>query len=282
MGTVAVTGSASGIGAATRDRLLEQGHHVIGVDVTEGDVVVDLGTATGRQTAIAEVLAACGGRLDGLVTAAGVPPRFAAAEIVSINYFGTTALLTGLQGALAAAGSARAVAISSVMASTIPGVSPELVDLLVAGDEEGARRLVSSYERDQHLLVYAATKVAIARWVRRHAPTPEWARAGIRLNAIAPGATRTSFFAGLADDDERVDRIPVGFAATAEQIAGWVVLMLGADAEFMCGSVVYVDGGGDARRNADAWPAVPRRVVPRGPQSQPQRGSVLRRLLRRG
>jgi NAD(P)-dependent dehydrogenase (short-subunit alcohol dehydrogenase family) len=280
MSTVAVTGSASGIGAATRQRLVSDGHRVIGVDVVAGDgvdVVADLATRDGRRTAIDGVLAACQGRLDGLVTAAGVPPRFAAAEIVSINYFGTTELVRELRAALTSAGRSRVVVVSSVFASAIPGVPTDLVAALLAGDESGARSLVASYQPRQHMLVYAATKVAVARWVRRLAPTAEWARAGIRLNAIAPGATKTNFFAGLADDDERQDLIPVGFAAAPEQVASWIVMMLGEDAEFMCGSVVYVDGGSDAQRNADVWPDSP--AAPAAPAAQP---GGLRRLLRRG
>src|SRR3954447_25185308 len=167
MGTVAVTGSASGIGAATRAHLLERAHRVIGIDIaadqTGVDVVADLATVAGRQAAIDGVLAACDGRLDGLVTAAGVPPRFPAPDIVSVNYFGTTELVRGLHPVLAAAGRSRVAVVSSVMASTIPGVSAELVDALLAGDEAAAHALVASYPRNRHALVYAATKVAVAR-----------------------------------------------------------------------------------------------------------------------
>src|SRR3954463_3562179 len=154
MGTVAVTGAASGIGAATRAALLERGHRVIGIDVAEGqpgvDIVADLAGAAGRRAAIDGVLAACGGRLDGLVTAAGVPPRVATPTIVSVNYFGTTELVSGLHGALAAAGHSRVVVLSWVMASTIKGFPADLVGLLLAGEEAAARELVASYPRNRH------------------------------------------------------------------------------------------------------------------------------------
>jgi NAD(P)-dependent dehydrogenase (short-subunit alcohol dehydrogenase family) len=272
MGTVAVTGSAAGIGAATKARLEAAGDRVIGVDVSTGDIVTDLSTPSGRQAAVDGVLDACGGRLDGLVTAAGVPPRAAAEAIVSVNYFGTVALLSGLHGALAAAGHARVVAVSSVMASTVPGVPIALVDACLANDERRALDIVATYDRKQHVAIYAATKVAIARWVRRNAWTPEWARAGIRLNVIAPGATKTAFFGDLADDDPRQDNIPTAAAATADQIAAWIAMMMGDDAELLCGSVIYVDGGVDARRRSDAWPSPP----------TAEASSRLRRLLRRG
>jgi NAD(P)-dependent dehydrogenase (short-subunit alcohol dehydrogenase family) len=72
MGTFAVTGSASGMGNAVVQRLQEQGHRVIGVDIKAADVVADLSTPAGRRGAGADVLAACAGRLDGAVLAAGL------------------------------------------------------------------------------------------------------------------------------------------------------------------------------------------------------------------
>ena len=54
--TIALTGSASGIGAATRAALVAEGQRVIGVDLRDAEVVADLGTADGRAAAIAGVL----------------------------------------------------------------------------------------------------------------------------------------------------------------------------------------------------------------------------------
>ena len=64
MGTAAVSGSASGIGAAVRSRLERQGDRVIGIDVRDAEVEVDLSTEGGRKAAIAGVEERCGGRLD--------------------------------------------------------------------------------------------------------------------------------------------------------------------------------------------------------------------------
>ena len=51
MGTICITGSASGMGAATAARLKDKGHTVIGVDVRDADIVADLGTPEGRAAA---------------------------------------------------------------------------------------------------------------------------------------------------------------------------------------------------------------------------------------
>ncbi|MET0825030.1 MAG: hypothetical protein ABWZ89_00790, partial [Acidimicrobiales bacterium] len=67
MGTVAVTGAGSGIGAATAARLRADGHTVIGVDLRGAEVDADLGTPEGRAAAIAAITDRSGGALQGLV-----------------------------------------------------------------------------------------------------------------------------------------------------------------------------------------------------------------------
>lgn len=259
MRTIAVTGAASGIGAATAARLARQGDRVIGVDRRDADVMCDLATQPGRQTAIDEVTRRCGGALDGLVTCAGLGGATgrAASMLVSVNYFGTVELLTGLQPALVRGDEAAAVAISSNSTTVQRGWSPELVDACLGGNEDQARALAD--ERDS-MAAYPATKAAVARWVRRHAPSPAWVGAGIRLNAVAPGLTATPLV-----DETRADPvlgplieqfpIPVGRPGRADEIAAFIAFLLGSDARFFCGSVVWVDGGSDALLRPDDWPA---------------------------
>src|SRR5262245_34722766 len=100
--TVALSGSASGIGRALRERLEREGQRVIGVDVRDAEITADLASAAGRTAAVRGVLEACGGRLDGAVACAGLGPQHEDPEaIVSVNYFGAVALLDGLRDALA-------------------------------------------------------------------------------------------------------------------------------------------------------------------------------------
>ena len=74
MGTYAVTGSASGMGAAVAARLLGSGHTVIGVDIRGADIIADLSTPARSRGAAADWIAAFTGRLDGAVIAAGHGP----------------------------------------------------------------------------------------------------------------------------------------------------------------------------------------------------------------
>ena len=259
MGTYAVSGSASGIGAACADRLRRQGHRVLGIDLHDAEIVADLGTPEGRHEAVASVGGLADGSLHGLVTCAGragLPSR-PGSRVAAVNYFGTVALLEGLRPLLAAAPEPAAVAISSNSTTIQPGVPGALVETLLAGDEAGARRLADAATS---LSTYPATKVAVAHWVRTRAPTTDWAGAGIRLNAVAPGMIETPLIEeGRADPEVApllgMLPLPLGRAGQPEEIAALVDLLLGPDGRFFCGSVLFCDGGTDALLRARDWPA---------------------------
>lgn len=256
--TVVVTGSASGMGAATKARLEADGQRVIGIDVKNADVVADLGTAEGRQAAIAGVKAAAGDSIDGLVTWAGLAGLTDRPGdiLASVNYFGTIAMLEGLRPLLAKGDRPAAVAISSNSTTCQPGVPMDVVEACLSGDEAAARAAANAASS---LLTYPATKTAIAWWVRRHAPADDWAGAGITLNAVAPGKVETPLLNESRSDSvigELVDAfpVPVGRSAKPDELAAFVQFLLGPDARFFCGSVVFVDGGTDAQMRADDFP----------------------------
>lgn len=253
MRVIALTGSASGIGAATRARLEAAGDRVIGIDLRGAEIAADLSTADGRRDAVEAVRHAAGGRLDGLVVCAGVGPQFEpGSTIVSLNYFGAQALLAGLRDLLAAGSQPSAVAVGSNSGGLLGAESP-IAAACLDGDESEARRLASTLDGTR---VYAGAKLALARWVRRHAPRQEWAGSGIRLNAVVPGAVRTPLLeAGLdhpvLGDAIRGFPIPLGGFGHPEQIAAAIAFLLGPDAAFCCGTLLYVDGGSDALLRAD-------------------------------
>lgn len=256
MGTMVVTGSASGIGAATRARLEADGHEVIGVDLRNAEVVADLGTAEGRAALVEQVEARAPDGLDGVVAAAGVVGAADNAElVVRVNAFGAMATLAGLRPLLARRPGSSAVALSSNSTTTQPGLPVELVDACGTGDEAVALEVAS---RLDGVSAYAATKLALARWVRRQAVAAEWIGAGIRLNAVAPGFIATpmtagteDFILGLGD----VYPIPAARAGTADEVAALLAFLLGPDAGFFCGSFLVMDGGTDAALRADDWPS---------------------------
>jgi NAD(P)-dependent dehydrogenase (short-subunit alcohol dehydrogenase family) len=256
MRVVAVTGSASGIGAAIRARLERDGQRVIGVDLRDAEVVADLASASGRAAAIAAIERACDGRLDGLVVCAGVGPHIADQPlIVSLNYFGAQTLLEGLRAALARGTTPAAVAISSNSSTLLPNTDSPLVEACLAGDESAARRLAAALAGQS---TYGASKLALARWVRRNAPRAEWAGAGILLNAVAPGPIQTPLLQGGLDDPRygpaiRGFPVPTGGFGSPDDVGAAVAFLLGPEARFICGSVLFVDGGTDALLRPDQY-----------------------------
>ncbi|GAB4699262.1 hypothetical protein MOKP118_27070 [Mycobacterium avium subsp. hominissuis] len=117
-------------------------------------------------------------------------------------------------------------------------------------------------------MMYGASKLAVSRWVRRHAVLAEWAGSGVRLNALSPGAIMTPLLQEQLSTPRQARAVrsfpvPVGGFGDPGQLAEWMCFMLSDAADFLCGSVVFVDGGTDAYFRADDWPKVlPARRLP--------------------
>jgi Dehydrogenases with different specificities (related to short-chain alcohol dehydrogenases) len=252
MSTYAVTGSASGMGKATADKLRAAGHTVIGVDLRDADIVADLSTPEGRRAAAEGVLERANGTLDGAVLAAGIGPAPGRERLLpEVNFLGTVELLEAWHPALAAAGSAKVVVFSSNSITTTPLILRSAVTAILRRDIDKAVRILKRFGKNGAGIMYGTSKLALTRWLRATAVAPEWAGAGIRLNAVAPGAILTPLLESqLADPAQRgaIESFPVptGGFGTADGIADWVVFMLGSASDFMAGSVVFVDGGTDA------------------------------------
>ncbi|KAA0086662.1 SDR family oxidoreductase [Mycolicibacterium sp. P9-64] len=176
-----------------------------------------------------------------------------------VNYFGVVDLLDAWRPALAATGRAKVVVFSSNSTTTTPLVPARTVRAFLANDHEKAVHSVRMFGKNASVMLYAASKIAVSRWVRREAVTREWAGAGIRLNALAPGAIMTPLLEEQLSDPKRAKLVrsfpvPTGGYGGAGQLADWVLFMLSDAADFLCGSVVFVDGGTDAYFRADDWP----------------------------
>ena len=92
---------------------------------------------------------------------------------------------------------------------------------------------------------YNATKAAIMNFVQSIAL--DYGDRGIRLNSVAPAFTRTDINAGISDDEETmapfVNRIALGRPAVPEDIAPAVLFLASADAGYITGTTLTVDGG---------------------------------------
>lgn len=253
MKTAVVTGSASGIGACVKARLEAQDYKVIGIDLKGEAISADLSTPEGRQSAIKTALDMSNGKIDRLVLAAGLGGHIANGALVAkVNYFGAVALLDGFKNALAEV-DGRCVVICSNSAHM--GITPDnpLVEAFLAGDEDAALAVIGDMDGTK---TYGTSKHALTRAVRRR--SAEWGTAGITLNAIAPGQTATPMQKGAADHPiigKAVDSIPIPKKrlASPDEMAGVIEFMLSDAAEYMQGSVIYVDGGTDAQLRPDGF-----------------------------
>lgn len=247
MATYAMTGGATGIGAALKDQLRERGDTVIVVDIKDADVVADLSTAEGRTAAVDGVHAKAPDGLDGFVPCAGLGPHVGNPGLVArVNYFGVIATVEGVRDLL----EKKKGSICFVSSNSAPMIASDdpFVQLLLSGDEAAACADVDAKDGQT---AYAGSKRAVTIWMRQN--VKEYASQGVRMNAVAPGITRTPLTdAGMESKDygEAMrmfeQMTPVGGSAEPGQIANAMRFLLSPEASFVCGAVLFADGGTDA------------------------------------
>jgi NAD(P)-dependent dehydrogenase (short-subunit alcohol dehydrogenase family) len=228
---IAVTGAATGIGAACVRLLLARGATVFGLDVQPIDVpgctglVADVADTAAVRSAF-EAIAAQAGRLDGLVNSAGVESRQRLEEMTEGAW--QRVLRINLDGTLWCTQAAAALMRRGGRGGAVVNIAS------IAG-----KRI--SYSGD---MAYTASKAAVLG-LTRHAAF-ELARDGIRVNAVCPGPTLTPMIhRSLAP--ERIAQIalevPLGRWVQAEDVAEAVAFLLGPGAAMCTGTSLDVDGG---------------------------------------
>ncbi len=96
-----------------------------------------------------------------------------------------------------------------------------------------------------NMLAYASAKGGVNQMTRVMAL--EWAKLGVRVNAVAPTYFETELVAQLRNDPERFnfinERTPMGRWGQPEEIKGIIIFLAAPASDFITGQVIYIDGG---------------------------------------
>ncbi len=245
---VIVTGAASGIGLATARRLLDDGAIVVGADLPPsaedlGDrwsyVRTDVTDEAAVRALVAAGVEAGGGRIDGVVTAAGVagggPAHLVDADewerVIGINLTGTFLL-------------AKHVIAQLLTQEPVDGERGSLVTIASIEGLEGTAG-GSAYNASKGGVVLLTKNLAI-----------DYGPSGIRANAICPGFIDTPMTGALFGDDGIAGGAELWIEEHAlrrfgrpEEIAAAARFLLADDASFVSGTALTVDGGYPAGRD---------------------------------
>jgi NAD(P)-dependent dehydrogenase (short-subunit alcohol dehydrogenase family) len=231
-----VTGAAGGIGIATAQRFLEEGATVVGVDLGESPVAslalqADVTDEAAVRDLYARVAQECG-RVDVLFNNAGIsPPADASVLDTDLDVWQHV----------------QDVNLKSVFFCCKHGI-PHL--LRNEGPRKGSvintASFVAVMGAATSQISYTASKGGVLAMSRELGV--EFARQGVRVNALCPGPVDTPLLRELfAKDPERAARrlihVPMGRFADAVEIANGVVFLASDEASFVTASTFLVDGG---------------------------------------
>ena len=238
--TALVTGSTSGIGKATAIALAARGARVLVVGRNEQrarDVVAEIegggGSAAFRLATLSDLESgrdlvewateAGDGHVDILINNAGVAVLGPSSAATEAEFDGTFALNVKVPFFLVAS---LAPAMAERGWGSIVNVSTMVASFGQAG-----------------MAMYGASRAALELLTKAWAA--EYGPSGVRVNAVAPGPTRTALMEGVPEEmvSQLAAQAPAGRVARPAELAAAIVFLASDDASFVHGVTLAVDGG---------------------------------------
>ena len=236
-----VTGSTRGLGEVSALALAKAGAHIAVCGRSKPDLVRVTGAiqALGRKAhgftmdvtdkakvsdAVAQVIGHFG-RIDILVNNAGVNHRVPVLEFPEEEW--DRVISTNLKGYFL----------------TAQAVAPQMID-------NGYGKIINMSSilgtiGLPNQLAYASSKGGVDQMTKVMAL--EWAKLGVRVNAVGPTYFETELVSQIRDDPERynfiVERTPMGRWGHLPELEGIIIFLASPASDFITGQIIYVDGG---------------------------------------
>ncbi|RWR31983.1 SDR family oxidoreductase [Sinirhodobacter populi] len=236
--TVVITGAASGMGRAAVHRFSQEGANVVALDIDEAGLKETVETLDPARTAT---------QLCDTSDEAAVKTAIDTAA----RTFGGIDILINNAG-IAVQGDVETTDFETfrkVFAVNVDGyflmAKHAMPFLLKSGGAIVMTSSVSGIGGDWNMLAYDASKGAVSNMVR--AMAMDYGPRGVRVNAIAPTATKTPLAEGTTEDPEItkafMDRLSIRRYGTPEDMAAAMAFLASEDASYITGVILPVDGG---------------------------------------
>lgn len=248
---VALTGGATGIGAALVQKLHDRGHETVVFDMAEPSgskakwIEVDLNDPASIENALAQAE----GPFDALINNAGLPPREGLKEkILRVNYCGFKAFLDGMESKLA---DGAAIVNTASRAGAMWQQNLAQVKALMACGWDDISAFISAHEIDD-TRAYNLSKEAVI--VYGLSQTERMIQNGWRMNSVSPAAVST----GILDDftkafgpkvAKNIER--AGRPGYPDEIADIIILLASPESGWIKGQDITIDGGMSAMAMTD-------------------------------
>jgi NAD(P)-dependent dehydrogenase (short-subunit alcohol dehydrogenase family) len=228
-----ITGAAGGIGAASAERFAAEGARVVGVDLSPGAPgELSLQADVTDEDAVRDMYARVRnelGRIDVLFNNAGISPT----DDASV-----------LETTLEAWQRVQDVNLKAVFLCCKHGI-PHLLDG-GGGSVINTASFVAVMGAATSQISYSASKGAVLTMSREMGV--EFARRGVRVNALCPGPVDTPLLRELFSKDpeqaaRRLVHVPMGRFAHAEEIANAALFLASDESSYVNASTFLVDGG---------------------------------------